>query len=62
MTGRTLGIVPRQLSPSGYMDLESDDFEEGEPLDKLQSVASSLIYGEFGASSGKKEEGLMGRV
>ncbi|KAL1899227.1 hypothetical protein Sste5346_003150 [Sporothrix stenoceras] len=29
---RTLGIVPRQLSPTGYMDLESDDFEEGEPL------------------------------
>ncbi|CAK7223818.1 hypothetical protein SEUCBS140593_005360 [Sporothrix eucalyptigena] len=53
INGRTLGIVPRQLSPSGYMDLESDDFEEGEPLDKLQSVASSLIYGEFGASKGK---------
>ncbi|CAK7233722.1 hypothetical protein SBRCBS47491_008708 [Sporothrix bragantina] len=53
INGRTLGIVPRQLSPSGYMDLEADDFEDGEPLAKLQSVASSLIYGEFGASSGK---------
>lgn len=49
--GRTLGIVPRQLSASGYMDLKSDDFKEGEPLHKLQSVASALVYGEFGASS-----------
>lgn len=48
--GRTLGVVPRQLSPSGYFDMLRDDFDEGAPLHKLQSVASFLVYGEFGAS------------
>ena len=42
--GRTIGIVPRQLSPSGYMDLVLDDFQENSPCDKLQKVASSLKY------------------
>ncbi|KAK1761629.1 hypothetical protein QBC33DRAFT_582249 [Phialemonium atrogriseum] len=51
INGRNLGIVPRQLSLSGYLDLERDDFDEGTPLNKLQTVASSLVYGEFGASS-----------
>ncbi|KAL2827252.1 putative short chain dehydrogenase/ reductase [Aspergillus pseudoustus] len=51
INGRTLGVVPRQLSPSGYLDLDRDDFTPGSPLDTLQVMASSLVYGEFGASS-----------
>lgn len=49
--GRTLGIVPRQLAPSGYMDFEVDDFKDGTPLHQLQTAASSLVYGDFGNSS-----------
>ncbi|OAP57926.1 hypothetical protein AYL99_08664 [Fonsecaea erecta] len=37
INGRTLGIVPRQMSPSGYLDLDRDDFEEGTSLHKLQT-------------------------
>lgn len=48
--GRTLAVVPRQISESGYIDLEKDDFKPGEPLHLLQSVASSLVYGKFGSS------------
>ncbi|BCS28062.1 uncharacterized protein APUU_61110S [Aspergillus puulaauensis] len=51
INGRTLGVVPRQLSSSGYLDLDRDDFNQGSPLDTLQVMASSLVYGEFGASS-----------
>ncbi|KAF9888862.1 hypothetical protein FE257_008231 [Aspergillus nanangensis] len=50
INGRTLGIVPRQMSPSGYMDMECDDFAEGTSLERLQSCVSSLAYGEFGAA------------
>ena len=49
--GRTLGVVPRQLSPSGYLDLDRDDFDKDTPLDTLQVMASSLVYGVFGASA-----------
>lgn len=42
--GRTLGIVPRQLSPSGYMDYELDDFIDGTPCDKMQKMASLIEY------------------
>lgn len=43
-TGRTLGVVPRQLAPSGYIDLELDDFVEGTPCDKMQKMASMIQY------------------
>ncbi|KAH8695620.1 hypothetical protein BGW36DRAFT_429489 [Talaromyces proteolyticus] len=44
INGRTLGIVPRQLSSSGYMDLNHDDYNESDPLYNLQIVASTLVY------------------
>lgn len=42
--GRCLGVVARDDSPSGYIDLDHDDFKDGTLLDKLQKIASGLIY------------------
>ncbi|RDL30985.1 Uncharacterized protein BP5553_09774 [Venustampulla echinocandica] len=47
INGRSIAIVPRQLSPSGYLDMELDDFQEGSPCDKLQRVAGSLSYSDI---------------
>ncbi|EXJ74898.1 uncharacterized protein A1O5_01594 [Cladophialophora psammophila CBS 110553] len=47
MNGRCLAIVPRQLSPSGYMDLGLDDIDERTPAGKMQKAASSIPYNKF---------------
>ena len=37
VNGRAVAIVPRSISPSGYQDIDHDDYEEGTFLGKLQA-------------------------
>lgn len=34
--GRTLAIVPRTWNADGYMDLDQDDFKDGDPVQLWQ--------------------------
>ena len=34
--GRALAIVPREVTPNGYMDINHDHFEEGDVIRPLQ--------------------------
>ncbi|KFZ20388.1 hypothetical protein V502_03204 [Pseudogymnoascus sp. VKM F-4520 (FW-2644)] len=52
INGRSLAIVPRQVSPSGYMDLNLDDFENGSTVDKLQKAVLSISYNKYGHAVG----------
>ena len=36
--GRSLGVVPREEALLGYMDLEHDDYQEGDFLKQWQEV------------------------
>lgn len=34
--GRSFGVVPRSWEADGYVDLDFDDYKEGQPLDRWQ--------------------------
>ena len=36
--GRAVGVVPRNEAPEGYMDLDHDDYKEGDILKEWQEV------------------------
>lgn len=42
--GRALAILPRSLAPSGYQDLEIDDYDESTLLGKLQAGVGSVNH------------------
>lgn len=44
ISGRALGIVPRNNSTNGYVDLEIDDFEEGRLLHELQGISEKMNH------------------
>lgn len=37
-TGRTLGVVPRDGAPEGYMDLDHDDYKDGDTFKEWQEI------------------------
>jgi hypothetical protein len=37
--GRALGIVPRVTAPEGYMDLDKDDYKDGDIFKTWQDIA-----------------------
>ncbi|KAF2806029.1 short chain dehydrogenase reductase [Mytilinidion resinicola] len=39
VNGRALGIVPRVTAPEGYMDLDKDDYKEGDIVKTWQEIA-----------------------
>jgi len=41
VNGRAFGIVTHDIGPRGYIDLDSDDYESGTVLHKLQSTTSN---------------------
>ncbi|KAL3460220.1 hypothetical protein BJX64DRAFT_290545 [Aspergillus heterothallicus] len=43
-TGRSLAILPRELTPSGYVDLNLDDFPKGTPLRVMQDTALATAH------------------
>ncbi|OBT85661.1 hypothetical protein VE02_05772 [Pseudogymnoascus sp. 03VT05] len=52
INGRSLAVVPRQVAPSGYMDLELDDFDEGTTMDRLQKAVLAISYNKYGHTIG----------
>lgn len=36
--GRAFGVVPREESPSGYMDLDHDDYQSGDFMKQWQET------------------------
>ncbi|KIW91697.1 uncharacterized protein Z519_07665 [Cladophialophora bantiana CBS 173.52] len=42
INSRTFAIVPRKWSPRGYLDIDRDDFKEGERLKEWQDLLLSL--------------------
>lgn len=38
LTGRAFGVVPREESPSGHMDLVHDDYQEGDFLREWEDI------------------------
>ncbi|RDL29816.1 uncharacterized protein BP5553_10681 [Venustampulla echinocandica] len=44
INGRSIAIVPREISTSGYLDLNLDDFEDTSVCGKRQKAASSVDY------------------
>lgn len=42
MLGRSLGVVPRNMAPTGYLDLKQDDYEDGTLMDDLQQDVITL--------------------
>ena len=44
MLGRSIAVVPRDLDPRGYLDLEVDDYREGDLITKMQAVGSGASH------------------
>lgn len=44
ITGRSLAIVPRDIAPQGYFDLQKDDFAEGDVLTEWQNMAAKVSH------------------
>lgn len=42
--GRGIGIVPRKESPEGYMDLDHDDYHDGDFFKEWQEVVLETAY------------------
>ena len=42
--GRSCTIVPRNIAPEGYMDLQQDDFIEGDLFTNLQNVVMKASH------------------
>lgn len=37
-TGRAFGVVPRRYAPDGYLDLDADDYQDGDIFKEMQKV------------------------
>jgi len=44
INGRSFAVVPRNTCAQGYLDIDHDDFKEGDILYNLQNVSSGVIY------------------
>jgi len=42
--GRSLGVVPRKEAPEGYMDLDHDDYKEGDVFKDWQQIVLDTAH------------------